>query len=171
MLPRTGNNPLVFESTYLDSLNGTEVTRQLVFPDEVIDAFDVQDAGNGIISIKTKDGDSTGFDGTFTVIAGPGDNEVTYNGFLNQGIREFEYTAVTDPAPLVIIAAIGVGAIVCELIIALNDCSDSQAILASIEACRETNGKPNLTITTTFGVSFDPFFSLGCNTNCVFECK
>ncbi len=89
---------------------------------------------------------------------------------LTDGIAQLEFKGVTDPAPLVVIAVAGIGAAICALVISLDDCENSTAIQQLIEACQANKGKPQLTITTTFGISFSPF-RVGCGTDCQFECK
>ncbi len=170
MLPRQGNDPWVFEATLVDSTTGIETKRQFVFTQAELQAFAVRDVGNGQLSIRGSNGEETGATATYAVTAGPGEKEVTYSGSVSRGGREFNYRAVTDPAPLTVVVVVVFGAIICEIVILVTDCNNSQALLQAIDACRERNGKPQVTATTTFGISFSPSFNVGCNTKCEFMC-
>ncbi|MCB0548012.1 MAG: hypothetical protein KDD19_10540 [Phaeodactylibacter sp.] len=170
MTPRQGAGPWVFTSTEPHPWLGIPLERKYIIPEAEMAKVDILDDGKGNFTVTDIAGNPTDWKGTYTVQPGPADNEITYKGMLTDGISHLEFTGVTDPAPLVIIAVAGIGAAICALVVALDDCENSTAIEQLIEACRENGGKPQLTITTTYGVSFSPF-RLGCGTDCSFECK
>ncbi len=170
MVPHHGVGPWVFQTMAFDPFLGIPHERNYVIPEAEIAKVDIYDDGKGNFTITDSDGNPTEWKGKYTVADGPAENEITYTGTLSNGISHFEFKGITDPAPLVIIAVAGIGAAICALIITVNDCEESTAILQSIEACRENGGKPQLTTTTTFGIRLSPF-QIGCGVDCEFECK
>ena len=170
MEPRKGAGPWVFTSTAPHPWLGIPVQRQYFISEAEMAKVDIIDDGKGNFTIADRDGNPTDWKGAYTVQEGPGENEITYSGTLTDGVSHLQFTGVTDPAPLVIIAVAGIGAAICALVVALDDCENSTAIEQLIAACRENVGKPQLASTTIFGISFSPF-RVGCGTDCEFECK
>jgi hypothetical protein len=170
MVPRHGGvGPWEFFNMQPHPWLPIPLERRYFISDADINKLDIQDDGKGNFTLTDSDGNPTEWSGTYTVENGPAANEITYKGTLTDGVNNFEFVGITDPAPLVVIAVAGIGAAICALVIALDDCENSNAIEQSIEACRENGGKPQLTITTTFGLSVNPF-RMGCGTDCKFEC-
>lgn len=170
MRPRTSDtDPWIFEATSTDPATGLETVRVFDVPAPDLASLNVVDLGNGNLTVRNPDGSETGWRGTYTTAVGPGPDEVTITGSITNGTKTIKYTGVTDPAPVAIIVAIGVGAAICAIIVAVEDCPNSVALKASIDACRENGGKPQVTITTTFGIRFNPF-NVGCGTDCDFKC-
>ena len=171
--PKTvGTATWVFRGTVTDRAKKS-VNLVLKVPTAEVDKIKLNSAGPGRVSIDGSDGEKSGYSLTYAATSGPGRKAVTYTGSLIGPRREEsnDYRVVTDPGPLVIIAVVLVAALLCEAFVELNDCSNSQAVLRSIAACEKVNGKPKLTISTTFGVSFSPHFSVGCHPDCEFECR
>ncbi len=170
MIPRQGPGPWVFTTTAPHPFLGIPVEKQYIVPEAEMAKVDILDDGKGNFTIADSADNPTDWKGTYSVQPGPAENEITYSGTLTDGISRLEFKGITDPAPLVVIAVAGIGAAICALVALVDDCENSTAIGQLIAACQKNGGKPQLTITTTFGISFSPF-RVGCGTDCAFECK
>lgn len=161
----------VFNGTVTNPTDTSVTNLTLNLPRAEIDKIKLNRTETGRTSIDGAHGEKSGYSLTTSTPSTASLREVTYSGSLidQDGSKLADYEAVTDPAPLVIVAVVALAAALCEAVIVINDCSNSQAILRSIEACKEGHGRPKVTIDTTFGVSFSPF-KVGCQPNCTFEC-
>jgi hypothetical protein len=154
--------------TQVQPPGGALIDLSLTVPASETHKVRVIETSPGNVTLKGIHGEHTGISLTYTSAPGPGPKDVTYKGILTANGRRFEYSATTDPGPLVIIVVVLVLASLCEVIIKVNDCANAAAILASIDACK-SHGRPKVTINTTFGIKFNPF-KIGCHNECEFEC-
>lgn len=90
------NTDLVFNLP--PGANGVDVT-QLIFPASELQKFDIAFHSEGDFTIVTN-GEPTAWGGSWTTLAGPGTNEITYQGYLTNGADVVMFTAVTDPEPI-----------------------------------------------------------------------
>ncbi len=163
------NGDWVLFSGGLDTNSGAYVTNYFNFSGSGFQGLAVRLDTPGQFSFVDSNGVPLGVGGTLISTPGPGTNDITYSGLLTNGTQAISFEAVSDPVPVIIIV-VGVAAAACALIIKITDCSNSAAILNCIAACKEANGKPVVTVHTTFGLSYNPF-RIGCSTDCSCDCQ
>ena len=78
--------------------NGVGLTQIIVAGSE-LQKFDIAFPSDGIFTIVTN-GIATAWGGSWTNSPGPGVNEITYQGYLTNGVDVVMFSAVTDPEPI-----------------------------------------------------------------------
>lgn len=89
--------------------NGVGLT-QLVLAGSELQKFDIAFPSAGGFMIATN-GNPTAWGGSWTNWPGPGVNEITYQGYLTNGVDVVMFSAVTDPEPIEVVVSGIVGTI------------------------------------------------------------
>ncbi len=104
--PRT-NADMVFDLPAGE--NGVGLT-ELILAESELQKFDIAFSSEGGFTIVTN-GNPTAWGGSWTNSPGPGANEITYQGYLTDGVDVVTFSAVTDPEPIEVVVSGIVGTI------------------------------------------------------------